>query len=251
VIKKFRLCRIDRNGCVSCGSHQFEKRRVITDRLAQEWALTLGERSELDEREGQFCAGCQMSRRVRMLLWTIKRYLKDRRDLRVLHVNLVNGLQEPLRQLGEVIETIYEPEGEFGSLAKGLVNEDLCHLSFSDREFDLVVHSETLEHIPDYERALREVQRVLKPGGWQIFTVPLLHGRTSRQRMKLDVGGKVTDLLPRSYHGNESEFPVAWEFGKDFFTFVEAQGGGEVYYDNFFKRPSVFAIAQCKPGQDP
>ncbi|WP_105104372.1 class I SAM-dependent methyltransferase [Microbulbifer pacificus] len=49
---------------------------------------------------------------------------------------------------------------------------DALQLPFSDDFFDVVVCSEVLEHIPDYERVLAEITRVLKPGGVFVATVP-------------------------------------------------------------------------------
>jgi ubiquinone/menaquinone biosynthesis C-methylase UbiE len=45
-------------------------------------------------------------------------------------------------------------------------------LPFTDNTFDKVICSEVLEHIPDYEAALAEIQRVLKPGGLLCASVP-------------------------------------------------------------------------------
>ena len=43
--------------------------------------------------------------------------------------------------------------------------EDATALSFDDNSFDVVIANHMLYHVPDVERALREIARVLKPGG--------------------------------------------------------------------------------------
>lgn len=45
-------------------------------------------------------------------------------------------------------------------------------LTFPDNEFDTVVSTEVLEHVPDPQRAVREMYRVLKPGGHLILSTP-------------------------------------------------------------------------------
>ena len=45
-------------------------------------------------------------------------------------------------------------------------------LPFQDRAFDAVVLLDVLEHVPYEERTLREVARVLKPGGRLVISVP-------------------------------------------------------------------------------
>ncbi len=47
----------------------------------------------------------------------------------------------------------------------------LC-LPFADASFDRVICSEVLEHVPNYEVVLKEIQRVLKPGGLLAVSVP-------------------------------------------------------------------------------
>ena len=53
-----------------------------------------------------------------------------------------------------------------------LVAGDAQRLPFEDESFDRVLTSEVLEHLPDDAAALREIHRVLKPGGVLAISVP-------------------------------------------------------------------------------
>lgn len=45
-------------------------------------------------------------------------------------------------------------------------------LPFADATFSKVICAEVLEHVPDYRQVLREIQRVLRPGGLLAISVP-------------------------------------------------------------------------------
>lgn len=50
---------------------------------------------------------------------------------------------------------------------------DMADMSaFGDESVDVVIANHVLEHVPDDRKAMRESYRVLKPGGFAIFTVP-------------------------------------------------------------------------------
>jgi SAM-dependent methyltransferase len=54
----------------------------------------------------------------------------------------------------------------------GVVRGDALHLPFAEGTFDRVLCSEVLEHIPDDLGAMRELARVLRPGGTMAITIP-------------------------------------------------------------------------------
>lgn len=57
----------------------------------------------------------------------------------------------------------------YGSKTKGM---DVTDLKYPDAYFDVVICNHVLEHIPDDKKAMQEIFRVLKKGGWAILNVP-------------------------------------------------------------------------------
>ena len=49
---------------------------------------------------------------------------------------------------------------------------DICNLPFEDNSFDLIFCNHVLEHIPNDKKAMQELFRVLKKGGFGIFQIP-------------------------------------------------------------------------------
>ena len=69
---------------------------------------------------------------------------------------------------GAMIEAREIPTATYGGALRG----DATRLPFADATFDTVVTSEVLEHIQDDVTAIKELHRVLKPGGTLGVTVP-------------------------------------------------------------------------------
>ncbi len=53
------------------------------------------------------------------------------------------------------------------------VKADICHLPFADNSFDWIFCNHVLEHIPNDQKAMEELYRVLAPGGKALLQVPL------------------------------------------------------------------------------
>jgi SAM-dependent methyltransferase len=69
-------------------------------------------------------------------------------------------------------EAIGEANARFGEYAAGLAEADLRDLPFEDDSFDVVVSFETIEHVEEPEKALAEIDRVLRPEGILVISSP-------------------------------------------------------------------------------
>lgn len=87
--------------------------------------------------------------------------------------------------------------------------EDICKLSFPDRCLDAVISGDVLEHVPDMDAALREIARVLRPGGRFLGTFPFIYEQQNGVRQASLVKGKIVYHREPIYHDN----PVAPDRG--------------------------------------
>lgn len=54
--------------------------------------------------------------------------------------------------------------------------QDITQLEYQDEAFDAVICVHVLEHVPADNTAMRELLRVLRPGGWALILVPIRKG---------------------------------------------------------------------------
>ena len=97
------------------------------------------------------------------------------------------------------------------------VKADLLDLPFQDEEFDVVFCNHVLEHIIEDKKAMKELYRVLKPGGWGILQVPL-----KRANSETYEDFSITDPKERQIHFGQYDH-VRW-YAMDYFTRLESVG---------------------------
>lgn len=84
---------------------------------------------------------------------------------------------------------------------KTVLHEDICAPSFPSESVDLAVCLDVLEHIPNYDLALEECYRVLKPGGQLLITVPFYDALKTQRRADI-ISGELVHFSPAEFHGN-------------------------------------------------
>ncbi len=224
--------------CAVCGRKLVlkSKRASICRDLAEDWNLSPEESDLFSKREGTHCRKCRTS--VRLISFagallkctnnllggnfeSLDSALRSRRcrDLSIANISGCGSISGRLAR--SPVDLSYS---EYLPGDPAIRHEDLTGLSYSDKSFDLVVNSDVIEHIFDYRKALEEIARVLKDEGYFAFTVPIIWGRRTKNRAKIE-DGVVVHLESPSYHGEyhlkKDDYLVFWEFGDDFLCDLE------------------------------
>lgn len=232
--------------CAVCGSPNLgdPAGAVLWPDLVEEWGLKPHEVRYIERQQGGGCMRCGSNFRSIALANALRRAFGFDEGVTLdaavrgascdfLEVNTAGSLTPWLRRIpGHIIV-------EWPSV-------DMRALPFDDESFDVVVHSDTLEHVERFEDGLRETWRVLRPGGFLAYTVPMIVERLSRSRNGLG--------LSPSYHGIPTLSPdeaisaglrVHTEFGADAWVFPMVVGFKSVEIVSF-EFPAALAIVARK-----
>ncbi len=231
-IDALRHGRIERCDCCGAFAAMLHRPGVIPDRLVELWGITPRLAEAFARKESLDCSACGAKLRARRLARMILDQYPTRdvatsivtwarrpesASLQVAELNRIDGLHESLAMLPGLAYSDFQTGVKDGSYVNGVRSEDLASLTYADASFDLVLTSETLEHVPDLAAALEEILRVLKPGGRHLFTVPLLPGVPATfARSVRELDGTVRHLVTPICHPRGDEgYPVFTEFGAD------------------------------------
>ncbi len=164
------------------------------------------------ERRNSQCRRCDAVERHRLLFL----YLKNRTDffqskLRLLHFAPEHSFRKIFLALPNVkyVSTDYCGESD--------VHMDITNLALSSQTVDAIICMHVLEHIPNDVRAMRELLRVLKPGGWAILQVPI-----DLKRAHTYEDFSITSPEQRRIHFGQEDH-VRW-YGRDYIGRLESAG---------------------------
>ena len=124
----------------------------------------------------------------------INKYIPDLNKKKILDVGCDCGFL--IRELAKVCKSAVGTDIRNTGLGCGyiFIQADCHDLPFEDKSFDLVMSLGVLEHASDYEKAITEMKRVLKPDGylflfmgptplWKYFDLPE-HRKTYRNTQR-------------------------------------------------------------------
>jgi SAM-dependent methyltransferase len=221
--------------CCVCGRFGplIYRRRVLTPRLAELWGISARLAQAFARKESLECTHCGSKlrgRRIAQVLLSIfpagsppagslAEWIRhpEIERLRIAEINTIDGLHPIIQTLPHFVGSDYQEVNNPWEGSQSMRSEDLTRLSYPDSSLDVVLTSETLEHVPDLNAALREIHRVLAPGGRHVFTVPVLPTtpKTFARSVVLP-DGTIEDRAPRICHpGGDWGYPVFTEFGTD------------------------------------
>lgn len=144
-------------------------------------------------------------------------YLKNETDffkknLKVLHIA---PEQEFLRRFKKMKNLDYISADLYSPIVD--VKADVLNLPFENESFDVVICNHVLEHIVDDRKAMSELYRVMRHGGWGILQVPM---KNSLKKTYEDFS--ITDPKERQKHFGQYDH-VRW-YGMDYFDRLKSVG---------------------------
>ncbi|MGB1308184.1 MAG: class I SAM-dependent methyltransferase [Oceanihabitans sp.] len=148
------------------------------------------------------------------LLWL---YLKNETDFfkaekKVLHFAPEQCFLNRFKKLENLEYTTTDLESPIAD-----VKADICNLPFKDNSYDIILCNHVLEHIPNDTKAMQELYRVLKPGGFGVFQIP-----QDLTREKTFEDNSITDKKERTkIFGQYDHVRV---YGRDYFNKLKSIG---------------------------
>jgi SAM-dependent methyltransferase len=138
--------------------------------------------------------------------------------------------------------------------------ENIEGMMFGDESFNLFLSQDVFEHIFHPDRAIKEIERVLKPGGAYIMTVPLVKkSSTSERRARVEANGNIMYIGDAQYHGNPIDqrgtlVTIDWGYDiLDYLSYHSSLQCGMIHIDDLSRgiRAEFIEVIVCRKGAVP
>ncbi len=129
----------------------------------------------ITSRPNAFCPMCESLERHRMDWYFLKNKtnLFDQAHKILLHI----APEKSFEVLFRIVPGIEYLSADLNN-PHAMVRMDITDIQFPDDTFDVIYCSHVLEHVPDDRKAMAELFRILKPGGWALLQVPIVIDKT-------------------------------------------------------------------------
>lgn len=198
---------------------------------------------------GVRCVRCGGAPNTLILIEAVNALVGDVRNKRIYILSAAGPLFEHLqRTCRHLTYSVYSDAVAPGAYAGGVLSQDVQRLTFADDSFDLCIHSEVFEHVPDDLTGFRETHRVLRPGGVTIFTVPVFDTGTTVERARI-TNGQIEHLHPPEYHNDQLRGSVLAfrDYGRDITERLLSAGFRDV---SLISSPGPAGLDYVRPGFD-
>ena len=127
-------------------------------------------------RENALCPNCLSLERHRLIwLWLEANTDLTTRPQRMLHIAPEVALMRKFKQIYRSNENLYVTADLESPLAT--MHFDVQQIPLADEQFDIIICNHLLEHVESDHRALCELYRVMRHGGWGIILSPMDESR--------------------------------------------------------------------------
>ncbi len=103
-------------------------------------------------------------------------------------------------QIQLVTSEFFGDQYKSGEIVNSVLNVDIQQTHFDNEHFDLVLHTDVFEHVPDAPKGEKEIVRILKRGGAIVYTVPFDYMADKDAVYAEIVDGKLKLLKEPIYH---------------------------------------------------
>lgn len=133
----------------------------------------------VEQRENAICPNCLALERHRLLwLWLLRESDLGRGAValpKMLHIAPEVALMRKMRKMYVSTPEKYVTADLESPLAD--MHFDIQHIPLADNSFDVVIANHIMEHVEDDIQAMRELHRILRPGGWGVVLSPIDESR--------------------------------------------------------------------------
>ena len=188
----------------------------------------------IDQARGDFlCISCRSYSRKRHVAKIINEIVNtsyisqipQKVEINIYNTDIYDAFYRVLDGYASFFCSDFLPDVELGmEIKKGVFCQDIEKLTFPNESFDFVITEDIFEHVRNDSKGFEEISRVLKKGGYHIFTIPFNFDRITINRVDI-FDDKEVHILPPEYHDSKRGKVLTYRtYGIDLFKFLDSIG---------------------------